>query len=246
MIEQGSFSLLPYVSLRAAAMFFLLPLPPEVFSVGRKLMLSLLLGILALPYVEHSGETQYIWFLSEIGIGLLLGLPISLMIALTGVFAELFDLQRGQTFASFYDPAHGPGSQCSLLFRSYFICFLLLSGCGEALFVNFLDSLQYLPAGTDLFSRFSDSSSQGLLLFVHSALNTMLTVYLPVAGIFFFVDLCFCFASKALPKLQIYQDAFLVKTFLGFLALLLLVRSGVMEGLVMEYMKPIYRTVVVS
>lgn len=207
---------------------FVMLLPFEAGLNAWLLRCSLALGasLYALPIVQSSAQLSALALISEIAYGALLALPLALLLEVVSGFGELFDSARGQNVSDLLDPLHAQSSSRSAVLLNVF-CWAALLQTGFLLdaFVRLQGSFEQVPLGTffdgvllNLLPRLVD-----LTLFFACG---VLELFMPLAAVFFLVELALGWLGKALPTASLYAEALMIKSAFGLICLDQLNRMG--------------------
>ena len=211
---------------RALGMASIWPFISGSRSLGPRLTLAIALSIGTLPLSTNYQLSSYHFLALEFLIGLGLILPAALAVHALDMLAELIDTGRGQSIANFYD-AETKVSRAVLseIIGKLFWLKLLFLGIFEKLMLEFGKSLQGIPCGS---SSFEDLSSFGANLFGHSLLilSGLSLLYLPFAALNLVIEIAIGFCSKLMPQVNLFAEAFLIKTIFQLVFLLLLYKAN--------------------
>ena len=212
----AALSVFPFVFLRAIGTLALLPLDGAFRGALKKLAAAVLMAFLFVPFAHAPTSTASASYFGEIFIGLLLIFPLVLCLHGAAMLGELFDVGRGQSIASFYDPVSNlQQSQMGMFFKEFLWLQFLLAGGLLAYMDCFALSLQKIPAAT-VPLELSQKTGHTFLLLQVNFLTQIMIAALPLAVIFLFANLMGAFAARVLPQLALYQEVFLLSTILGF------------------------------
>ena len=214
----------PFV--RLSALLWSIPMFDGPYVTPRaRILLAAMLGMLVastsphVPAIDPLSFESVVITLEQILFGILLGLAIRILFAITNLTGTLLSMQMGLSMSVMMDP----GSDQSLVISQLF----WLSGA--LLFIGFdghlitlaiaIDSFELWPIGesiyslslTPLISLFSWMFAAGLLI----ALPAIIAMLL--------VNMTFGVASRAAPSLNIFVLGFPMTLLLGFVPLLLIV-----------------------
>ncbi|MCB0338510.1 MAG: flagellar biosynthetic protein FliR [Bdellovibrionales bacterium] len=163
----------------------------------------------------------------EFLLGILVALPTYLLVQVMAGWGEIFDSARGQTIGRWYDPSgNGAGdSPTARLLEGASWAFLVLSGALIVMLSGFAESLLLFPVGAGSPDSAGDLGMQTVKLIIAN-LDQLFSLFLPVAALFFILDLLSGFLAKLLPNLSLSSETFQIKSILGLFLLGALVSHG--------------------
>ena len=141
------------------------------------------------------------------------------------MLGELFDAGRGQNMAGAYDPlAEVHQAQTGIGLRLLVWAVLLLGGAGEELLESLGRSFSLVRGGGFDFAG-AAPLGLGLLRLMAAVFGGIVRLFLPFAALFFAVDAAIGFVSKLVPAGTFCGEAFQLKTCLGLVILIALVKT---------------------
>jgi flagellar biosynthesis protein FliR len=216
-VETTTFALgIEGIFFRALGAVAILPLGTATSGLLKRVMIALLAVLLFAGRVPAVDGVSANAIVGEFVTGILLSLPLALMVMVARMLGELFDVGRGQTISSLYDP----GSMASvtpsaLLLRWYVWVQLLVMGVFEPALVGFVKSFSVTASGT---ASLSDLIRLGVPLcqMIAITMSKMFLLFMPMSVLFLAVDFAVGCFGKLLPGLQLQAEMFQLKTYLGF------------------------------
>lgn len=206
----------PSVFFRAVGVVTILPVGPA--GVINRVVLALGMACMFSSAVP-STSPHNILIPIEFIIGVIIGLPFTMIVSLIELFGELCDAGRGQTIAHIYDPLHGETQNVSAVYlKNLALATLALLGIFEYVIRWFAKSLELVPPGAfDL----SLLAGQGMVILKYcvTMLGDSFSMFLPLGLAYLFVDQTFGFISKTLNGISLTPESFQVKSFITFLVL---------------------------
>ncbi len=231
MISAEEMQAFPAIFLRIMGAMILLPFSHSLSNIGKIFAFSFCLSFFFIS--SFTGTVDFSWsnLIFEFGIGLLISIPSAITIDAIKSLGELFDNQRGVSFAAVYDPNTNLQSSVMSHLSSNFCTVILISaGLLENILVAIKSSILIFP----LYS-FSASSLSGTAINVISLIShfcsAMFQAFLLCALVFVLVDIASVFLSKVLNQTGLNSEVFLVKTLLGFLILFFLLNADLSYSL---------------
>lgn len=211
------------VSTRIGVAFAALPAPfGSAAPMQVRAALSLMLAALVTLPARHIelASIEPVWLalagLSELAIGVLLGLVARLTLAVAEAAGDLAGQAMGLGFASTMDPTTSeqalvPGQLLSLVGT---LTFFMLDG-HHALIAALARSVEIAPPAPLAFTAFIESSmSLGSTLLPHA-----LRVASPIVGTMFIVQLGVALLAKLAPRLQVFSLTFATAASVGVMTL---------------------------
>ncbi len=216
---------------RSLGLIALLPFGWGVLSLGQRLSLALLAAMMIFDPALQTTQITMMWLPAEFLIGLILGLPMVLLIAMANFWGELFDSGRGQNIGMLYDPSsEGQASHTALLMSTLLWLLLLLSGVMGGSFIALKESLVIIPpAGLDTAEL--TQIGQGIMKLVAFELAGACTAFLPFAVLFLLADLGLGMLARLVPGFGCTAEGFQLKTCLGMFGMLALYQFDLVPGL---------------
>jgi flagellar biosynthesis protein FliR len=152
-------------------------------------------------------------FVSELGMGLVMGLAGAMVIAGVEMAGNFISQQIGLAMATIADPASGQSTTAISVFLSMLTLLLFLAVDGHHWFIAAVGgSYRHVPLGAvewtpALFKLYMANFSQMFLF--------MLRVAAPVVGLMFLVNIMMALIAKAAPGIHILIVGYPVKMFAG-------------------------------
>ena len=216
------------VLVRASAIFLSAPVLGNANVPARaKVGLSALLALILTPMMMQtplaadltSGWSLLPAVLSELMLGILIGLMAQLFFVAVQFAGQIVGLQMGFGMASVFDPAMQ--SQVSATAQFYLLLgvlmFLLLDGHHWVL-VALGQSFQAIPLGGFRF----DAVALGTLLDAATNMFWVATMIMaPVLGVLVLGEVAMAIVARIMPQMNVFVAAFPVKIFLGVLTMAL-------------------------
>ncbi|MBL8231779.1 MAG: flagellar biosynthetic protein FliR [Bryobacterales bacterium] len=167
--------------------------------------------------------------LSELSVGLLLGLAVNLLTETFVIAAQLIGLQAGFSYASTINPTtDADANVIQVLLQLYAMLLILSFGIDRLLLKSLALSFQKLPVG-----RWPLRASQidGIIALSAEVWVTALRFALPLIGLLIVLDVSLAVFGRICAQLQLLNVAFPAKILAALLALSLLLPSlGVVAG----------------
>ncbi|MCB0331849.1 MAG: flagellar biosynthetic protein FliR [Bdellovibrionales bacterium] len=222
---------LPLAFLRASGFAAILPFPFSGFGLDKRLLLSLILalstfspqasmmpsGLFALPY--------------EFFLGLLFALPVALLFSAIEMWAEFFDVGRGENFAALYDPQTSRSHHAMTLFLRALLGILLVAGgMYETLFSQYDALSNTFPFGSSPLLLL-DEVGELILSGIAQVMMMTFRFFLPLSCLYLTVDFGVGCIGRVVKGVPLHGEAFALKTLLGLIAVLALCFSGIEESL---------------
>lgn len=155
--------------------------------------------------------------LSQVVIGLVLGLLTNLLFSAFEVAGTLADLSGGFSYASIVDPMSGqPAAAFSRLFNLCFSAIFFASEAYASVIGGFVRSFQVLPLG-----HLPSLSAGAAGVLGHAATQVLLSaleVAAPLLGVLFLTDVALSFAARFVPQANALSLALPVKTLVALTA----------------------------
>jgi len=154
---------------------------------------------------------------SEAAFGAFLVLPTVLIIQGAAMCGAFFDLARGQSVGSLYDPLFESQESPTIILaqQGAWVHLVGIGALGE-IFVAYVKSFMAIPtlfsAGTEL----SQLATQAIHLF-SGILGGALSYFGVWIACFLLIDCAFVFIGKCVPQLSLTGELFQIKSALGFL-----------------------------
>lgn len=212
---------------RMAALFVFVPLPGAKSAISApKIVLAGLTTLLLWPVwlerrpLEVSGPAIAFWLLTELMVGLSIGLGVSFLMESFVLAAQLAGLQAGFSYASTIDPTSQADATVLTVIAQLLASLLFFAaGLDREVIAALAASLEAVPPGS-----FDWGGSRERLLAQVAELGTVmfltaLRLVLPVIGLLALVDLALGLVSRISVQFQFLSAAFPLKA--GLVLLLL-------------------------
>ncbi|WP_286725022.1 flagellar biosynthetic protein FliR [Pelotomaculum sp. PtaB.Bin117] len=197
---------------------------PPLFKVGFPLALAVVLfptattNLATLP----GGAWGYgLAAISESGVGLLLGMTVTIILNSIRMAGQMIDIQIGYSMANLVDPMNGV--QNTLLAQYMYLLalmlFLIMDG-HYTLIMGLAKSYQLVPLSA---AALNGSVPSVLIKTFSGAFTIALQVSAPVLAVLLISDLALGFLSRTTPQINVFLTGFLVKIVVGLLTLSFLI-----------------------
>jgi flagellar biosynthesis protein FliR len=232
MISAEHLMAFPGIFFRVLGMLIVLPIAHNLSGIGKIFGLSFGLSLFFAPNVaaENYPGMQCLFF--EFLAGCIISLPAALTIDAVRSLGELFDSQRGVSFASLYDPSANQNiSVMSHLASNYSLAVLI----GGGIFENILFALKNSFDAVPIYSYGSasiSSSAISTIRLISFICSGMFQSFLICALLFVLVDFGSIFLAKVLTQSGLNQEVFLVKTICGLLLIFSLLKINFAPALI--------------
>lgn len=224
MISPESMLAFPPVFMRILGAMIVLPIGQNLSGIGKVFALSFGLSLFFTTAVDTTVPPSYSGLFFEFLVGCIITLPAALTIDAVRSLGELFDNQRGVSFAAVYDPAiNVNASVMSHLGANFCLLVLISAGLLENIMFAIKGSFTTLP----LYSFSSESLSitaVNIIRFISILCGGFFQSFLICALLFVLVDVASIFLSKVLTQAGLNQEVFLVKTITGFALVLAILK----------------------
>ncbi len=224
---------LPLAFMRASGFAVLLPFPFSGFGLDKRILLALVLALVTFS-PEHSVlGSGYLIIPFEFFFGLLLALPVALLFSAIEMWAELFDVGRGENFAALYDPQTSRSHHAMTLFvRGLLGVLLVFGGMYEILFSGYREMSATFPFGSGGFLLI-EQLGEVILTGVSQVVMMTFRFFLPLSCLYLTVDFGVGCIGKVVKGVPLYSEAFVLKSLLGLVALVALCSSGIEQSLLL-------------
>ncbi len=204
---------------RSFGLSLLIPFLGERQGVINKIIFSILLSFLAFPASIEASDYNFIIYIRETLIGIALGFPIALTLALYGMLAELVDVGRGQNLSNFYDASSKQNGTALVTLTRYFVWLqFLYLGIIENIIKSLQDSFISLPLGAKEFDF--AQAGVGLSETTLSVMINLFQIYAPFALLSLSIDSVVGFLGKLMPQVNLFSESFQIKSVLKIFALI--------------------------
>lgn len=215
--------------LRPLGLLMVLPLGWDLLGVSARISIATALAVFLAPHVVPIPHIDWMDFILEILLGALLGLPAAILIECSTNIGEFFDILRGQSIASVYDPLQQQVSPLSGVLAKWVVWALLL---GQGAAVEFARALLYsfvaAPLGSTVLTSIPGLGSKALL-FIPKMLALMMTACLPFACACIAVEMLMVCISKQMPSLALSTEGMLAKSAIAIVAVLVTAQPAVAQ-----------------
>ena len=197
----------------SAPFFSLGGIPLQVRIVASISLTAFLFPVIKVPDIQNMlGFNLFILILSEIGIGLSVGLILNIIFSAAAVAGEKIASTAGLSMSSMIDPQSGGQTLVlsSVLMLFLISCFLSLDG-HLFLIKMIIESYNYLPIGESL--NFREVSNAGIFAFGRMLYLGSL-IMLPVVGGMLLINLAGGIITRSAPTLNLFSFIFPI-TLLG-------------------------------
>jgi len=192
-----------------------------------KALFALALTLVVFPVVEL--ETPLpggVWgyglaVISETGVGLLLGLAVTMILSSFQMVGHFIDFQIGYGMSALLDPASGTQNTILSHFLYYLalLFFFLIDG-HYALIAGLAESYRLVPLSA---ASFNGGTALVLLKIFCGAFAIALQVSAPVLAVLVTADLTLGFLARTAPQINVFLTGFPVKIVAGLLTLSFLI-----------------------
>ncbi len=157
--------------------------------------------------------------ITELLLGVFMGLVFRLVINVIIFGAEIIALQMGIGFGEMVDPLYGAQVPLMGQFFNYLaILFLLATGGHLALIEMIATSFQHMPIG--VWPGYGELGR--VLSFAGVIFSGALRIAIPVIGVLLLINLAFGIMTRAAPQINLFAVGFAILIPVGFLALIVL------------------------
>jgi flagellar biosynthesis protein FliR len=201
---------------RISGAFVFVPLPGltampgiarTVLAVGLTLALSA-----RWPHVDAVSVTpaQLVgWAIVEAGVGLSIGVALSMILEVFTLAAQIFGVQAGYGYANTIDPNTQADAGILLVFSNLFAGLMFFStGLDRELIRLFALSLDKVPPGS---YQFSLNSAESLIRLGANLFSVAFRLALPIVALLIMVDVALALVSRVNSQLQLLSLAFPAK-----------------------------------
>lgn len=201
-----------------------------------KVTLVLLLGLIAhgqhlRASVPDSPLLVGSALVTELGIGLLIGLVVRFSVAVAEVCGEAISPAIGLGMASAFDPTtQSHGTQISSILRYFIVMIALILGIHRVLLSGLLVGFRILPVGT------ANNIALGLpelLALSSSAISAGVRIALPLIAILYMAQIALAFIARAAPQMQVFNVGFAVMLAVG-LSVFALILPDIARAFIVE------------
>lgn len=205
--------------IRLSALISFLPIFSSMnISMEIKGAFALYLAFLFFPITPKIGfdpnsDALIIAIISEITLGFMAGLLISMVLYSFNIAGEVIGMVMGLSMASSYDPVNQTSSQIIAAFLSLFILALVLAANLHHLMIEFMAySIQKLPLGG---FAFTPNIYQYVLDAVKHMFVFGFTLVFPFIALSLLSDIMFGFIMRSLPSFNLMVVGMPLKTIIG-------------------------------
>lgn len=228
MPDLGQIAAFFLVFLRAAAFMMSGPLyaikgMPPLLKIG----FSLVLAIVVFPMIElEQTLPEGSWgfglaVISETGVGMLLGIAVTMVLNSIRMAGQFIDLQIGYAMANIIDPTNGAAGTLlsQYLYLLALVFFLMMDG-HYTLIMALVKSYQLVPLSA---ADFGGGVAYILLKIFSGAFTTALQVSAPILAVLLVTDLALGFLTRTTPQINVFLTGFPIKIAVGLLTLSFLI-----------------------
>ena len=230
-VEQLSFNSFMIVYARCFGAFLLLPMLLATGNRTLNFIISLVAAIVLYKADFAAYDANLLMLPFEVLIGFIIGFPVALLVSAGTMFGELFESGRGQTLAGFYDPNTSLPVQPAGKLMGSLVWVIILGLGGLELIIKGL-SASFISVPISSFEMTNLTVlGQGILSTTGYVFVGVLTLFIPVAGLFLLTDLAIGFLSKLVPQLILFSESFQIKSCIGLIFFLCLWQLGIVDGI---------------
>jgi len=219
-------------SARIMPIFLLLPfLNNNIVSYVIRLPVAMLVGIALWPENSTVMLTLYSidyfsLIIKESTIGLLLGCLMSLPFWVLHAVGCIIDNQRGATISSSIDPISGVDTSELANFFNLFCAVIFLESGGLVVALGVIrESYILFNPLTFVVPKF-----EPILMFINEIMNQSIRIASPLIALFLMTEATLGLLSRFAPQMNVFSLALTVKSFLGFLILIIYLPSLLPES----------------
>ena len=219
-----------FSSLRISALLISVPffstsfIPLQVRIVISMCITFFIFQSIKLPnLMEMNVLSIFIIILAEIGLGLSVGLIVSILFSAASVSGEKIASTAGLSMANMVDPQSGGQTLIISTVLSLFLISIFISLDGHLFLIKMIvESYNYLPIGESL--NFREVSNAGIFAFGRMLYLGSL-IMLPVVGALLLTNIAIGVITRSSPQLNMFSFAFPVTLLLAFFVLYLSSRT---------------------
>lgn len=157
----------------------------------------------------------------EVGMGLLLGLAVSMVVNIASMAGRFIDYQIGYAMSAVLDPMSGEqGTLLSRYLHMLALVFFLIMDGHHVLLAGLAKSYELVPLSA---AAFNGGAALALLKIFSGAFNIALQVSAPVLAVMVITDLALGFLARTTPQINVFLTGFPVKIMAGLLTLSFLI-----------------------
>lgn len=159
--------------------------------------------------------------ISETGVGLLMGMAVTMVLNSIKMAGSLIDLQIGYAMANIVDPVNGAMSTLisQYLYLLGLVFYLMMDG-HYTLILALAKSYELVPLSA---ADFSGSVSLVLLKIFAGAFTVAFQVAAPILAVLLITDLALGFLTRTTPQINVFLTGFPVKIAVGLLTISFLI-----------------------
>ncbi|MEO8135257.1 MAG: flagellar biosynthetic protein FliR [Betaproteobacteria bacterium] len=194
---------------------------PMTLRVGAALAITVVIvpALPAAPFVSPFSGAGVALIVTQVLIGVAIGLTMQIVFAAVQLAGDLIGLQMGLSFSGFVDPQNNEQSPLVGTFLSIALMLLFLALNGHLAMISALassfDTLPVSPTGWHALNSMRVVDAGGTMF------ATGLSLALPVVGALLLVNLTLGILTRAAPQLNLFAIGFPVTLMTGLLMLLL-------------------------
>lgn len=200
----------------------------QVIIYQLKILIALTLSVFSFPLVASLYQPVYpesnllviVEIISELSIGLFMGLAVFLVFSAIQLGGQIIDMRMGFRIANVVDPFSGVNSPVIGQLKNIFVTLLFLALNGHLYLIKHLyESFEIIAPG-----RVNFSNQLWQYFFRRSADMFVLAIKiaLPIAGAIFFIDIILAFLARAVPQMNLFVIGLPVKIMAGLILLYIL------------------------
>lgn len=202
------------LSCRCLGVCSLLPLGGGTLGAFNRLGLSLAVSAWAIFCLELKFAHTY--FLLEFLFGFFLILPAALLVELFASWGEVFDVTRGQTISSVYDPMSDHANSVFAIFLKWFAwAWLFANGLAAQMLENLILGAVDLTEFSQESFRLDEKVFSFIVTLCHS-LEWLFVSILPIILLCLLIELFIAILSKFLEGVSLNTESFLLKSLVSF------------------------------
>ncbi len=218
---------------RALGLVSFLPLDSVTPGYGIKVILTLFLSCGAMGFADPRSLAGPLDYLNEFMAGFAQALPIIIILQAMEIVADAIEALRGQTIGSVLDPQlQNENSILPILMRGLFWVILIQSGILEAVFVNFVQTIN----SASLEIEFWKKNLAAILPMLTSGFGAALLFATTILTI----ETGMMFTAKLVPNIEIENFGFAVRSCFCFLALIAVLKTDFINDFVLLYQRTLY------
>ncbi len=178
-----------------------------------------MVGVAPLPsQLQPSAPIFMVMFLTEIAIGMILGLMSNMLIVAVEFAGNIMDTQAGLSVASILDPATGRNTPILSTLLNWIVLIMFLSVNGHHIIITTLaESFKILPIGQMI--KLPQTSYEVVMMSIE-IFRIGVILAAPIILVIFMLDLGFGLLNKIAEQVNVFQLSFQVKPTVSLIILL--------------------------